>query len=59
MGRLVYSMMVSLDGFIETATRSLDRVVIDEELHRFVNGLAREHEMFVDPTPEEQPEWLQ
>ena len=39
--KLVYSMMVSLDGFIETPERSLDWVVIDEELHRFANDAAR------------------
>src|SRR6266508_2515233 len=48
MGRLVYSMMVSLDGFVETPSRSLDWVIVDEELHRFINGLARNHEMFVN-----------
>jgi dihydrofolate reductase len=48
MGRIVYSMMVSLDGFVETPSRSLDWVIVDEELHRFINGLARNHEMFVN-----------
>jgi dihydrofolate reductase len=48
MGRLIYSMMVSLDGFVETPSRSLDWVIVDEELHRFINGLARNHEMFVN-----------
>jgi dihydrofolate reductase len=35
-------MMVSLDGFVEDANRSLDWVVMDEELHRFVNGQQAE-----------------
>ena len=32
MGRLIYSMSVSLDGFVETPSRSLDWVHVDEEL---------------------------
>ena len=48
MGRFVYSMMVSLDGFMETPDHSLDWVIIDEELHRFVNAQAREHAAFVN-----------
>jgi dihydrofolate reductase len=42
MGRVVYSMMVSLDGFVETPDRSLDWVIIDEELHRFANAQVDE-----------------
>ena len=42
MGKLVYSMMVSLDGFVETPERSLDWVLIDEELHTFSNDEERE-----------------
>ncbi len=38
MARLIYSMMVSLDGFIETPDHSLDWVLIDEELHSFINA---------------------
>jgi dihydrofolate reductase len=41
MGRLVYSMSVSLDGFVETPSRSLDWVLVDEELHSFFNHEAR------------------
>ena len=41
MGRLVYSMSVSLDGFVDTPGRSLDWVLIDEELHSFFNEEAR------------------
>lgn len=37
MTKLIYSYMVSLDGFIETPERSLDWVIIDEELHRYIN----------------------
>ena len=42
MGKLIYSMMVSLDGFIETPNRELDWVIVDEELHTFVNAQTRE-----------------
>jgi dihydrofolate reductase len=34
---VIYGMMVSLDGFIETPTRELDWILIDEELHKYVN----------------------
>jgi dihydrofolate reductase len=47
MGRLIYSMSVSLDGFVETATRSLDWVLVDEELHSFFNDEAREMSAFL------------
>lgn len=40
--KLIYSMFVSVDGFIETPSRGLDWHVIDEELHRFANDQARE-----------------
>jgi dihydrofolate reductase len=41
MGRLIYSMSVSLDGFVDTADHSLDWVLIDEELHSLFNHEAR------------------
>jgi len=37
MRKVVYSMMVSLDGFIETPDRDLNWVSIDEELHKYIN----------------------
>ncbi len=37
MARLIYSMMVSADGFVESTSRDLDWVLIDEELHTYVN----------------------
>ena len=40
MGRLIYSMSVSLDGFVETPSRSLDWVRVDEELHSVFNDEA-------------------
>lgn len=41
MGKLIYSMSVSLDGFVETPSRSLDWVLVDEELHSVFNDEAR------------------
>jgi dihydrofolate reductase len=38
MGSVVYSMMVSLDGFVARPDGSLDWVIIEEELHRFANA---------------------
>ena len=37
MARVIYSMMVSLDGFVEDATGGIDWILIDEELHSYVN----------------------
>ena len=36
--RVIYSMNVSLDGFIEDANGSLDFASVDEEIHRFFEG---------------------
>jgi dihydrofolate reductase len=47
MRKLIYSMSVSLDGFIETPTRSIDWVTIDEEIHTFFNDQARDHGVFL------------
>ena len=47
MGKLIYSMSVSLDGFVETPSRSLDWVMVDEELHSFFNDQAREMSAFL------------
>jgi len=67
MGKVIYSMSVSLDGLIETPDRSLDWVQVDEELHSFFNDEAREmsaflygrrlYEVMVDywPTAEDDP----
>jgi dihydrofolate reductase len=40
-GKIVYLMNVSLDGFIETPDRGLDWTVVDEELHRWFNDQTR------------------
>jgi dihydrofolate reductase len=37
MRKVIYSMMVSLDGFIEGPNRELDWVIVDEELHTYIN----------------------
>jgi dihydrofolate reductase len=41
MGKLIYLMNVSLDGFVETADRSLDWTVVDRELHTWFNDEER------------------
>ena len=47
MSRVIYSMSVSLDGFVETPSRSLDWVIVDEELHRFFNEEAAQTGTFL------------
>jgi dihydrofolate reductase len=42
MGRLIYSMNVSLDGYVETPERSLDWATVDDDLHRWFNDQARD-----------------
>ncbi len=42
MARLVYSMNVSLDGYVETPDRSLDWTTVTEELHRWFTDRLRE-----------------
>jgi dihydrofolate reductase len=39
MRKVIYAMMISLDGFIEDQNRKLDWVAVDEELHRHFNDL--------------------
>ena len=41
MGRLIYSLNVSLDGFVETVDRRLDWATVDDELHAWFNDQAR------------------
>ncbi|HYT78532.1 MAG TPA: dihydrofolate reductase family protein [Actinomycetota bacterium] len=47
MRKVIYSMNVSLDGFIEGPNRELDWSTPDEELHRFWNDQAREMGTFL------------
>lgn len=42
MGRLIYMLNVSLDGFIETPDHSLGWTKIDDELHTWFNDRTRE-----------------
>jgi dihydrofolate reductase len=42
MGKLIYGMSVSLDGFIDTPSHSLDWALVDDELHSHFNDQARE-----------------
>jgi dihydrofolate reductase len=42
MSRLIYSFMVSLDGYVEGPNRELDWPLIDEELHTFINDQQSE-----------------
>lgn len=47
MGKVVYLMNVSLDGFVETPNRSLDWTKIDDELHTWFNDRLRETDVSV------------
>lgn len=47
MRKIIYSMNVSLDGFVETVDRSLDWGLVDEELHTFFNDQTREMDAFL------------
>jgi dihydrofolate reductase len=41
MGRLIYLLNVSLDGFVETPDHSLDWTTVDDELHSWFNDQQR------------------
>lgn len=41
MGKLIYLMNVSLDGFVETTDHSLDWTTVDDELHTWFNDQTR------------------
>ena len=41
MGKLIYLLNVSLDGFIETQDHSLDWTIVNDELHTFFNEQMR------------------
>ena len=47
MGKLIYLMNVSLDGYVETPDRSLDWSTVDEELHTWFNDRERETEVSI------------
>ena len=42
MGKLIYGLNVSLDGYIETPEHGLDWTTIDDEMHSWFNARARE-----------------
>ena len=41
MAKLIYSLNVSLDGFVETPQHSLEWGIVDEELHQWFNDQSR------------------
>ena len=41
MGKLIYSLNVSLDGFVETPEHSLDWAIVDDEVHAWFNDQTR------------------
>ena len=41
MGRLIYSAIASLDGYIEDTTGKFDWAMPSDEVHRFINELER------------------
>ena len=41
MGRLIYSLNVSLDGYVETPEKALDWADVDEEVHTWFNEQSR------------------
>ena len=47
MGKLIYSLNVSLDGFVETPDHGLDWALVDEELHTWFNDQARAVDAFL------------
>lgn len=47
MGKVVYLMNVSLDGYVETPDHSLDWTKVDDELHTWFNDRSREAGVFV------------
>ena len=47
MGKVVYLMNVSLDGFVETPDHSLDWTEVDDELHGWFNDRMRETDVSV------------
>jgi len=47
MGKVIYLMNVTLDGFIETPDHSLDWGTVDDELHAFFNQQSREAGAFI------------
>lgn len=47
MGKLIYLMNVSLDGYIETPDHGLDWTTVDDELHTWFNDQSRQAAAFL------------
>jgi len=47
MRKVIYSMFVSLDGFIEGPNRNLDWHIVNEELHQYVNDQQSEIDTYL------------
>lgn len=47
MGKLIYSMLTSLDGYIADEEGNFDWATPDEELHRFINEVSRSVHTFL------------
>jgi dihydrofolate reductase len=47
MGKLIYSMNVSLDGYVETLDHSLDWTTIDDEIHGWWNEQIADRDAFL------------
>lgn len=47
MGKVIYSQVVSLDGYTEDTNHALDWAIVDEEFHRFVNDQERQLDAFL------------
>lgn len=47
MRKIIYSMMVSLDGFVARPNGDLDWVLIDEEIHTFANNQQQEIDTYL------------
>jgi hypothetical protein len=47
MSKVVYSMSVSLDGFVETRDGKIDWTAAYDEFHRFFNDCARKVDAFL------------
>lgn len=47
MRKVIYSISISLDGYMEAPDGSIDWGIVDEEFHTFANQLAREADTFL------------
>jgi dihydrofolate reductase len=47
MRKVIYSPMVSVDGYVETADKNIEWQLIDEELHKYINEQQRAVGLYV------------